>query len=534
MSDNPFKQNCPHCRRENPADARFCTVCGGTLQVETESYGATLFFSTPAFLLLFGLGISFDVGGTGLSDWGFSLGLALITLYFFSCGALYFPARLLGKTISLIKTWEAGVFGICQFGLVYLLQIPLVEWFSREFSTLSLTQEAQLKESLLLVSFLPLLAAGVFLLIRRLPDASGALSAPLPAWISPPLLLLVTVVATLVLYLGLPGFQKQYLWGRIWSQYGALPTAESYLDKALALKPDYPAALHLKGLIQISRRNDNPTLLKDGIITLKTAQELEPRNPRFLLSLSLAHDFSREASESIRYASQAVSLAPDDPFLWTNLADALQRHKRSQDAVYAYRRALSLTPSDPRLLNNLAFTLLELGQDREVALDLARESVRLLPDTAFNLDTLAWAYHKNGMNAEALETIREARKLASGSAEIDFHFGVIAMACGVLAKPIAFFTELGSRPDIALEPELQHRLVEVLASLTGIITAPVVDNSSTTANVPASQAVTVPPSPGTALPEVRSASTATDVASPPGDGMSGTPASEPVREGNTP
>ncbi|HNV70869.1 MAG TPA: zinc ribbon domain-containing protein, partial [Candidatus Ozemobacteraceae bacterium] len=189
MTDNPFKQNCPHCRRENPVDAMFCTVCGGTLRSETETHGSTLFFGTPAFLLLFGLGVSYDSGGSGISDWGFSLGLALITLYFFSCGALYFPARLLGKTASLVKIWEAGLFGVAQFGLAFILQVPLTEWFASEFSGLNLTQEAQLKESLLLVSFLPLLATGVFLLVRRLPSPTGVVTKPFPWWLNSSLLL---------------------------------------------------------------------------------------------------------------------------------------------------------------------------------------------------------------------------------------------------------------------------------------------------------------------------------------------------------
>ncbi|HNV72436.1 MAG TPA: hypothetical protein PKO06_22190, partial [Candidatus Ozemobacteraceae bacterium] len=266
--------------------------------------------------------------------------------------------------------------------------------------------------------------------------------------------------------------QKYYLWARVWSQIGSLKTTESYLDKALAVKADYPAALHLKGLVHISRRHEDPSRITDGLKSLSAAREYEPRNPRILLSLSLAHEFSHQPAESIRFASQAVSLSPDDPLLWSNLADLLQRHHALNEAAQAYRKALALIPSDPRLLNNLAFTLLELGQESGAALTLARESVRLLPNAAFNLDTLAWAYHKNGMHAEALETIREARTLASGSLEIDFHFGVIAMACGVLANPISFFTELGSRPELALDTQLQHRLVDVLASLTSTIASP--------------------------------------------------------------
>lgn len=522
MADSSLKQSCPHCRRENPAEARFCTICGGTMGGERESYGPTLFFGTPGFLLVFGLAISYDVSGGGLTEFGFSLGLALITLYFFSCGALYLPARLLGKAVSLEKAWEAGIFGVFQFGAVLFLQIPLVEWFSREFAGLSLTQEAQLKESLLLVVFLPILAAGVALLIRRLPGSSTPPAPPWPALFSPVTLIALTLGTGVLIYLGLPVHQKHFIWAKLWVQYGSLRKAGEQLEKSLSAKSDFPAALHLKGLVQLSRRTENETELPQAIKSLQQAHELEPANPRYLMTLSLAHELALQRPDAVRCASMAVSLMPGDPLLWSTFADLLQRHQRMPEAIQAYRKALTLTPADPRLLNNLAYTLLETGQDKGSALELAKESVRLMPDSSFNLDTLGWAYYHNGMAPEALEFLRQARELASGSPEIEFHFGVIAMNLGLLASPTQFFTTLASRPELSQDPSLQHHLVEFLASMAAgvpplhetMVSEIPSDTSvlSPAEELPATSPVAIPASPGTLLN--RQETTASEGSSP--------------------
>ena len=102
---------------------------------------------------------------------------------------------------------------------------------------------------------------------------------------------------------------------------------------------------------------------------------------------------------------------PNDAQLYSILGTIYYEDKAYADAINAYEKALELSPRDPETLNNLAwlYATCEQKEYREPvkALVYARHAAAMKP-VPYVLDTLAEAYHANGMDDKAIETIKQA------------------------------------------------------------------------------------------------------------------------------
>ena len=418
-----------------------------------------------------GLALSLDLGLPNLAETGFGISLLLLLLYFLSIGCLYFPTSLMSRNISFGRMWEFGMFGILEFGAVFILLIPLCQQFSDKFSFLSLPAEGELKAGIFLTIFSTLMLAALAVSFPPQPrkPIPGDITPSVRAWRFPLTkagIILFTLCFGALVYQVLPTHQKHFLWASLYGELGARRSAREECEKALVLSPQFAPALHLRGLLLLTKEIGVKPSYGAALEDLKHAQTLEPKNPRFLLTLSLAYSLAGNMDEAIQTASQAASLFPRDAQIRATLADLFQQARRPKQALEAYRQAMQIQPSDPRLLNNMAFTMLEHRMEVENALSLARESVRLLPETSFNLDTLGWAYYLNHMYPEAFETISQARALASGSTEIEFHYTLIASKLGIIASPTPRLISLADAAGKTSNLDLQSKIVDAIASLT--------------------------------------------------------------------
>lgn len=105
-----------------------------------------------------------------------------------------------------------------------------------------------------------------------------------------------------------------------------------------------------------------------------------------------------------------VERHPDHALLQGYYGGLLIEARRYQDAERALLRAAELSPEDPNIQNNLAWLYATAPPPYfkpDVSLRYAEKAAARNPDPTV-LDTLAEAYHVNGRNQEAVETIDRA------------------------------------------------------------------------------------------------------------------------------
>lgn len=496
------ERRCPECGNELQEQAVFCTTCGRDLAslLETGRH-RTLLFGTPLSLVVVGIMVAWDIGWESPFESGTDLGMVLALVYIGGAVGLWLAAAITGRASDMISAWRGGVYAVSLLPVTFLVGLPLDQYLlGNGHPGITLDDEPYLVLGIEFCIFLLFYVIGVVGAAERLPrtvlppvDVSSTAAIGISAAHGVPaaaadeglsaligdggktgpasrvpgmarLLGLALCLAALGMAI-LPASSRLVVQARISSLLGRHERALVWAGDALSGNPQDASAHHLKGLLLLAKsRNEGEKAA--GLEHLRSAVRAEPGSARYHLTLGMELNGFGLATEAVQVASDAVKRHPGEYRLWMMLADILTAQGRRSEAVDAYRKAIELEPQEPVLLNNFAFTLLELDRELPLALDLAKKSVDLQSGYVFNLDTLAWALHKNSRSNEALEIMLQIREsVATPSAEIEFHNAVICRELHLLDAPRAVFERIAARPDASAVPGLKGQLETILATL---------------------------------------------------------------------
>jgi tetratricopeptide (TPR) repeat protein len=111
--------------------------------------------------------------------------------------------------------------------------------------------------------------------------------------------------------------------------------------------------------------------------------------------------------------------------MYTTMAYAAWSQQQFQKAIDYYEKALELDVNSATAMNGLGYILADSDLDVPRGLRLCRKAVDSKPQNAAYLDSLGWAYHKNGDTEEAKTWIRRALDLAPRRQEIRKHMKIV-------------------------------------------------------------------------------------------------------------
>lgn len=449
-------KKCAECGKNSPIHSGYCVICGAKLDMaqntRRERY---LFFLTPFFLILAGVAFSLEMGLSNPIESGLSLGGTISTVFLFAGGLFWVLKTVFRLPAGPESYWQAGVFTIVQLLVtIFLTSCIEVVVYGPVAQGVGPSDYNKTRISLLAIVFLPIWFAGylgIAAKARLKISGSDNISKSKRFIFSHILFILplATILLSLVLLIFQPDETRQYVKAQIAYDAGGTETAISIARDALKHKEDFAPLHYVLGsaLLDSSPASYTP---QQALSHLKRACELQPDNPIYLFKTSIAHDFANNRQQAVKCASQAASLQQNDAFLWQHLGELNLSYQNFKKAIPAYEKALELEPENPIVLNNLAYALLESDAEPARALEMAKESVKLLPGFIFNRDTLAWAYYKNGSYAQALEVIgvlyENNKEL---SPEVDFHYAMILHANQLLSEPVKSLEKILARPSVA-------------------------------------------------------------------------------------
>ncbi|MBK5255491.1 MAG: tetratricopeptide repeat protein [Vicinamibacteria bacterium] len=154
-----------------------------------------------------------------------------------------------------------------------------------------------------------------------------------------------------------------------------------------------------------------------------------------------AADFFQRGKNLDRARTLFASVAEKDPKnlrALFSLGAVLERQKKYDEAERAFRKALAISPDSAITLNYLGY----MNADRNVrvpeALSLIEKALLDDPDNGSYLDSLAWALHRLGRNAEAETAIRRAIASQEKNAVVIAHLGFILAETGDRAEALKY------------------------------------------------------------------------------------------------
>lgn len=119
---------------------------------------------------------------------------------------------------------------------------------------------------------------------------------------------------------------------------------------------------------------------------------------------------------------------------WRYLAAYYIEKHETGSAKAVLEKALKYFPDEPETMGNLAWILLEEGNDPDRALELARNAYDQMPNQAWLMDTLGWAYYHKNLFGQARWMLSQAEEKAPDNGMIQYHLGMTFYKQGKLLK----------------------------------------------------------------------------------------------------
>jgi len=144
----------------------------------------------------------------------------------------------------------------------------------------------------------------------------------------------------------------------------------------------------------------------------------------------------REASEVLDKAEALAQKPEEKAFVYYYRGTVADRQKLWDQAETELRKGLALAPNFAPLENYLGYMLAERGQKLDEAVSLLKKAVSFDPQNGAYLDSLAWAYYKQGQYALADDYERKAAMRMGSDPTVLDHLGEIDAKTGKLPQAV--------------------------------------------------------------------------------------------------
>lgn len=159
--------------------------------------------------------------------------------------------------------------------------------------------------------------------------------------------------------------------------------------------------------------------------------------------------------------ADALSTKPEDKaFVYYYRGTVAERQKLFDQAEAEFRKGLELAPNFAPLENYLGYMLAERGQKLDEAVTMLKKAVTFDPQNGAYLDSLAWAYYKQGQYALAEDYERKASLRMGNDPTVSDHLGEIEAKTGKLSQAIEEWQRSLQEYATSLPPEADPADVE--------------------------------------------------------------------------
>jgi Tfp pilus assembly protein PilF len=207
---------------------------------------------------------------------------------------------------------------------------------------------------------------------------------------------------------------------------GNTTAAAARLDAAVKASPNSVPLLVAVGELQIQRK-----AFGEAEATFRRVNTMDARVPAAYLNLARLAAVQNQRPAAIKWLQDGMAALPDNVGMQLALGDFHVTFAEWEPAIKLYEAVLGRSPDNLIAANNLAAILADHRNDPEShkrALSIANRFET--SDNAAFLDTLGWAYFKNGQIDQAIRVLRRAVERDPNAAVHKYHLGVALMKKG--------------------------------------------------------------------------------------------------------
>ncbi len=136
---------------------------------------------------------------------------------------------------------------------------------------------------------------------------------------------------------------------------------------------------------------------------------------------------SKNYDKAIKAFSEAISLlkisSEEHWYLYYSRGMSYERSNQWEKAEKDFLYALELSPLQPLVLNYLGYTWIDYGINLKKAEDFIKKAIKLRPKDGYFIDSLGWAYYRQGKYDLAVLELEKAVGLIPNDPVINDHLG---------------------------------------------------------------------------------------------------------------
>lgn len=187
-------------------------------------------------------------------------------------------------------------------------------------------------------------------------------------------------------------------------------------------RPKEPIGYVMAGAVETNRRNfaAAAAIYREGIKSIPDS--------RLAVSLHTALLSAAANNEADDFAKTWTTQHPKDSTFLAYLGDSALAREKFAAAEQSFRMILGFEPQNVTVLNNLAWAISR--QNKKGGLAFAEKAVKLRPDNAGLLDTLAAVHAAEGNLAQAIEVQKKAMALSPNDQGLRFHLAQFYISKG--------------------------------------------------------------------------------------------------------
>ncbi len=233
--------------------------------------------------------------------------------------------------------------------------------------------------------------------------------------------------------------------GATYKKLGNYQLAIEDFDKAIKLDPRCTRAYYNRGNVYGTLGN-----YQQAIEDYNKAIELDREYVKAYVNRGIIYKKSGNYEQADKDFNKAIALDPQYVQAYINLGIVYAAKGQHKKAIREYKQALKIDPDSIQAYNNLGYLYIDTEINLKEGLNLIKKALSLAPENPSIMDSLGWAYYKNGMFDEALEELKKAIKIGGDRIEFHEHLAKVYERKGKYAEAIKAWKKV-------LEIDPRHR-----------------------------------------------------------------------------
>jgi tetratricopeptide (TPR) repeat protein len=209
-------------------------------------------------------------------------------------------------------------------------------------------------------------------------------------------------------------------------------------ELAHAARSTHPNDLRLARMESLALRRGGK--VDQGLAILEEIARTHSDDPDAVVALAQGYVEANRAPQAVKLLQDAQTRFPGDATVALELGAVFDKQKKYNDAEAVLRQLIAKDPNNAIALNYLGYMLAERGERLGESVDYLKRALAIDPDNGSYLDSIGWAYYKDGKFDLALDNLKKAADQLTTNSVVQDHYAEILFRLGRFNDAILAWT----------------------------------------------------------------------------------------------